>query len=228
VAGNWKAVMENNRECYHCGGHPELLKIFFQFFAHTEADVKPRQRAYYERYRRIQAEMVDIWEKNRLPWDLVELLEGRPTAFRLERLALDNHGESYTVDTRVASKRLLGRFQNPRLGALSLHTQPNSWNHFLSDHAVIFDILPITTETTLLRTKWLVHKDAVEGADYDLQNLTQVWRTTNGQDATFVRWQQLGVSSPAYEPGPFSPNENQVEKFLGWYIDRMAEGTPAN
>jgi glycine betaine monooxygenase A len=228
VAGNWKAVMENNRECYHCGGHPELLKIFFQFFAHSEADVKPRQRAYYERYRRIQAEMIDIWENNRLPWRLVELLDGRPTAFRLERLALDNHGESYTVDTRAASKRLLGRFQNPRLGALSLHTQPNSWNHFLSDHAVIFDILPLTTETTLLRTKWLVHKDAVEGIDYDLQNLTQVWRTTNGQDATFVGWQQLGVSSPAYEPGPFSPNENQVEKFLGWYIDRMAEATPAN
>ena len=60
-------AMENNRECYHCGGHPELLKIFFQFFAHTEADVKPRQRAYYERYRRIQAEMIDIWENNRLP-----------------------------------------------------------------------------------------------------------------------------------------------------------------
>ena len=94
VAGNWKAVMENNRECYHCNGHPELLKIFFQFFAHSEADVKPRQKAYYERYRRIQSEMIEIWEDSGLPWRLVEELDGRSTAFRLERLALDNHGES--------------------------------------------------------------------------------------------------------------------------------------
>ena len=90
------------------------------------------------------------------------------------------------------------------------------------------DILPISPETTLLRTKWLVHTDAVEGEDYEVEKLTQVWRTTNGQDATFVRWQQLGVASPAYEPGPFSPNENQVEKFLGWYIERMAEGARPN
>ena len=29
-----------------------------------------------------------------------------------------------------------------------------------------------TPDDTLLRTKWLVHKDAVEGEDYDLDNLT--------------------------------------------------------
>jgi Rieske 2Fe-2S family protein len=102
------------------------------------------------------------------------LLDDRVTAFRVERMALDNRGESYTLDTAIASKRLLADFTTPRLGALSLHTQPNSWNHFLSDHAVIFDILPISPEATLLRTKWLVHKDAVEGVDYDLENLTQV------------------------------------------------------
>jgi Rieske 2Fe-2S family protein len=75
--------------------------------------------------------------------------------------------------------------------------------------------------TTQLRTKWLVHKDAVEGKDYDLQTLTQVWRKTNDQDATFVGWNQSGVQNPAYEPGPYSPNENQVEKFIDWYIGRL-------
>jgi Rieske 2Fe-2S family protein len=221
MQGNWKLAMENNRECYHCSGHPELLKIFFQFFGHAEADVKPRQRAYYERYCRISGEMHDIWNALALPWKVVEQLEDRPTAFRLERMPLDNAGESYTADTRAASKRLLGTFPTPRLGVLSLHTQPNSWNHFLADHAVVFNLLPLTPMTTLLRTKWLVHKDAVEGRDYDLQTLTQVWRKTNDQDATFVGWNQSGVQNPAYEPGPYSPNENQVEKFIDWYIGRL-------
>jgi glycine betaine catabolism A len=137
-------------------------------------------------------------------------------------MALDNFGESYTLDTRAASKRLVGDFTVPRLGVLSLHTQPNSWNHFLSDHAMIFSVLPIAPEKTLVRTTWLVHKDAVEGKDYDLDNLTHVWRKTNEQDATFVSWTHAGIKSPAYEPGPYSPNENQVEKFLDWYIERMA------
>ena len=29
------------------------------------------------------------------------------------------------------------------------------------------------------------------------------------------------MRSPAYEPGPYSPNESQLEKFLDWYIDRL-------
>ena len=60
--------MENNRECYHCSGHPELLRTFFQFFAHAESDVRPRQKEYYQRYRRISGEMHDIWEAHGLPW----------------------------------------------------------------------------------------------------------------------------------------------------------------
>jgi Rieske 2Fe-2S family protein len=220
--GNWKSVMENNRECYHCSGHPELLRTFFQFFGHSESDVKPRQLAYYERYRRMQAELVATWDSLGLPWKAVELLDDRATAFRVERLALDNRGESYTLDTAVASKRLVGGFAVPRLGALSLHTQPNSWNHFLSDHAVIFSMWPIAPERTLVRTTWLVDKDAIEGRDYDLENLTHVWRKTNEQDARFVGSVQAGVRSPAYEPGPYSPNENQLERFLDWYIDRLS------
>jgi Rieske 2Fe-2S family protein len=201
----------------------KLLKIFFQFFGHAESDVKPRQRAYYERYCRISDEMHGIWNSLGLPWKLVEMLDDRATAFRLERMPLDNAGESYTLDTKAASKRLLGQFPTPRLGVLSLHTQPNSWNHFLADHAVVFNLLPLTPMTTLLRTKWLVHKDAEEGKDYDLKNLTKVWRTTNEQDATFVGWNQSGVQNPAYEPGPYSPNENQVEKFIDWYIGRLGD-----
>jgi glycine betaine catabolism A len=217
--GNWKVVMENNRECYHCSGHPELLRTFFQFFAHAESDVRPRQMEYYQRYCRISGEMHDIWERLGLPWKLVDELDHRPTPFRLERLPLDNEGQSYTLDTRIASQRLLGEFTTPRLGALSLHTQPNSWNHFLSDHAVISFILPLAPEKTLLRTKWLVHKEAVEGKDFDIKNLTQVWRKTNEQDATYVAWTQTGIRTEGYDPGLFTPNENQLEKFLSWYIE---------
>jgi Rieske 2Fe-2S family protein len=92
----------------------------------------------------------------------------------------------------------------------------------MSDHIVTFSVLPIDAEHTLLRTKWLVHKDAVEGRDYDVQKLTEVWHATNRQDGALVELSQRGMASPAFEPGPYSPyTEELVEKFSNWYIERL-------
>ncbi len=144
-----------------------------------------------------------------------------PTAFRTERLVLDGAGESMTPDTRVASRRLLGDLTEPRLGTLHFHTQPNAWYHFLSDHALTFAAIPLERGRTLVRSTWLVHADAVEGRDYDLDNLTKVWNATNAQDAAFVEETQRGVLSPAYEPGPIAANEYMVQLFHTWYDERL-------
>ena len=63
---------------------------------------------------------------------------------------------------------------------------------------------PIDPEHTLLRTTWLVHKDAVEGRDYDPKELSLVWRATNKQDGALVERTHQGTLSPARigEPAP--------------------------
>ena len=178
--------MENNRECYHCAGnHPELTVPLFEFgfgFAPDAADA--RKRAEAERYACLVTDRHAAWEATGLPSREIEHLADCATGYRVERLPLDGAGESHTRDTRIASRRLLGRLAEPELGALSVWTQPNSWQHFMSDHIVSFSVLPLSPERTLLRTKWLVHKDAVEGQDYDPANLTLVWDATNRQDAS--------------------------------------------
>jgi glycine betaine catabolism A len=117
----------------------------------------------------------------------------------------------------------LGNLSERSLGGLSFWTQPNSWHHFMSDHIVTFSVLPLSPDRTLLRTRWLVRKDAVEGVDYDLKTLTEVWNATNRQDGDLVAIAQAGAVSPAYEPGPYSPHtEGLVEKFCAWYIDRLS------
>ena len=63
----------------------------------------------------------------------------------------------------------------------------------LGDHAVTFRVLPIGPTQTQVTTKWLVHADAVEGVDYDLDELTNVWIATNDQDRRIVEENQLGV-----------------------------------
>ncbi|MBB4443453.1 phenylpropionate dioxygenase-like ring-hydroxylating dioxygenase large terminal subunit [Rhizobium leguminosarum] len=98
----------------------------------------------------------------------------------------------------------------------------NAWNHFMGDHAVTAMVIPLSANRTLVCTKWLVHKDAVEGIDYDLEKLTNVWVATTDQDAELVSRSQLGVEDPAYEPGPYSRfTEGQLDAFATWYVERM-------
>ena len=103
------------------------------------------------------------------------------------------------MDGKVASRKLLGNLTQRNLGGLSFWTQPNSWHHFMSDHIVTFSALPIDAEHTLVRSTWLVHKDAVEGVDYDIKRLSEVWRATNKQDSNLVERTQRGVKSDQYE-----------------------------
>jgi Rieske 2Fe-2S family protein len=221
--GNWKLVMENNRECTHCGGHPELSRSLFPTYGYRPEDISPRLRQAFDRYTRVHEEFTATCDRLSMRWEPIEQLDTRPTGFRIEREPLDQAGESFTLDGRRACARLLADFPTAQLGRLSMHVQPNAWFHFLSDHAVTFSVLPLSPGRTALRTTWLVHKDAVEGRDYELDRLTTVWRQTNEQDRTFIARVHQGVSDPAYQPGPYLPAEYQVDAFCSWYTGRLAE-----
>lgn len=219
--GNWKLTMENNRECYHCvANHPELTISLYEYgFGYQRSADNEEAMAAFEK---TVEERTMQWEAMNLPSAEIDHLADLVTGFRTQRLPLDRSGESQTMDAKVASKKLLGGFQQADLGGLSFWTQPNSWHHFMSDHIVSFSVIPLSAGETLVRTKWLVNKDAVEGVDYDVDNLTAVWRATNDQDRALVEYSQAGVASSAYEPGPYSPfTEGLVEKFCEWYIGRL-------
>lgn len=224
---NWKLVMENNRECYHCeGGHPELTCTFFPTYGYAEDQIPARLRPAHDRYLRAEADLELRCQERGLPTAAIEELDDRPSGFRVQREALDGAGESYTMDGTSASRRLLADFDTPRLGRLTLHTQPNAWFHFLADHAVTFSLVPLAPDRTLVRTTWLVHEDAQEGTDYDLDTMTHVWKQTNAQDSVFCARAQAGVTSPAYEPGPYAASEYQVDALVSWYIDRLKDQVP--
>ncbi|WP_405845871.1 aromatic ring-hydroxylating dioxygenase subunit alpha [Streptomyces sp. NBC_01518] len=219
--GNWKLTMENNRECYHCVGHPELQACYFPIYGYQEQDIPPALRPAYERFLLADGEARKTYESLGLPYAEIEELDTRPTGFRIQREPLDLAGESYTPDGTAACTRLLADFPTARLGRLSMHLQPNSWFHFMADHAITFSTIPLGPDRTLVRTTWLVHADAVEGIDYDLDTMTKVWQATNDQDAVLVARAHQGISSPAYQPGPYGPTEEQVEAFVNWYVTRL-------
>jgi Rieske 2Fe-2S family protein len=220
--GNWKLTMENNRECFHCGGHPELLRSLFHFIGDfTEESLSDEERVAYRRYEVARERALAAWKRAGVPWERIEHLHGRATAFRTERLVLEGEGESMTLDSKAACKRLLGAFKEAALGTLHFHVQPNAWFHFLGDHIITFSVIPMSRDRTWVRTTWLVHAGAEEGKDYEVGNLTRVWEATNAQDASFVTETQRGVTSPQYVPGPLGSAEFMVDYFHRWYVERM-------
>ncbi|MDI4636996.1 MULTISPECIES: aromatic ring-hydroxylating oxygenase subunit alpha [Halomonadaceae] len=213
-ACNWKLVIENNRECYHCNGaHPELLNSLQEF---DDTDDPRATQAYKDLVARKQAD----WEAQGVPYKLTRL--GRRN--RLTRTPLLNGVESMTMNGKRASKKLMGNLQSADLGSLRILHLPNSWNHFMGDHAVVFRVLPLGPQQTLVTTKWLVHKDAAEGIDYDPAEMRRVWDATNDQDRRLAEENQRGINSKSYEPGPYSETfEFGVIDFVDWYSERMLD-----
>jgi len=90
------------------------------------------------------------------------------------------------MNTKVASRRQLGDNTRRDLGDTHLWTH-NSWSHVMSDHAVISFLIPLAPDRTLVRTKWLVHEDALEGVDYALSDLIEVWRRSMRRTLALLR-----------------------------------------
>ncbi|MDZ5457493.1 aromatic ring-hydroxylating oxygenase subunit alpha [Azohydromonas lata] len=221
--GNWKLTMENNRECYHCvGSHPELCVTFFDLdFGFDPAAMSAEERARAEQHVADRIAREKRWEAEGFKSSHVERVIDCETNFRTQRLAINGGGESQTPDGKAACAKLMGSMTRKDLGDTHLWGH-NGWNHFMGDHVVSAMVIPLTADTTLVRTKWLVHKDAREGVDYDLNRLTDVWIATTDQDADLVARSQAGVQDPAYEPGVYSPHtEKQLDNFASWYVQRM-------
>lgn len=216
--GNWKLVWENNRECYHCGGnHPGLCRSFPEdpvITGGTASNVPAHIQAHYDRM-----------AAQNLP---AQFKIGPDFQYRVARMPLLPGAKSFTMDLKPAVSRHMGRVTDEDAGTLLKYHYPTTWNHFLPDHATLFRVTPLSPTETQVTTKWLVHKEAVEGRDYDVERLSEVWNATNSEDRRVVEDNQKGINSPAYQPGPYSPvHEASVMEFVEWYVrtlSRQASG----
>jgi Rieske 2Fe-2S family protein len=210
---NWKLVWENNRECYHCSGnHPELIRTFADDPTLTGVEGAAGNPRITEKWAR--------WESIGLPSRFQLAANGQ---FRTARMPLIDGAVSFTMDGRAAVERPLApSIAEADLGTMLLFHYPSTWNHILGDHAISFRMLPISPSETALTTKWLVHRDAVAGVDYDLARMTEVWLATNDADRRICQENQIGVASPAYDPAPYSAiHEGGVIQFVNWYCSHL-------
>jgi Rieske 2Fe-2S family protein len=202
---NWKLAMENARECYHCAAsHPELALTFptgvSANFDYGE-DAR-RQEAYNARMASVG---LGVGPAEEAWWQVI-------------RFPLSEGCQSMTMDGRTAVRRLMVEAGGGDIGSLRWAIEPNGFVHATADFLFMFNVMPLAPRKTLVTGKWLVHKDAVEGVDYDLTHLTELWNRTNQQDLALVENNQLGVESPGYTPGPYCADaEALTMRFTDWY-----------
>ncbi|OLC40346.1 MAG: (2Fe-2S)-binding protein [Gemmatimonadetes bacterium 13_1_40CM_3_65_8] len=76
------------------------------------------------------------------------------------------------------------------------------------DYAVFYTVWPVEPLRSRVICEWMVHPDAPAAAGYNIGDAEEFWDRTNRQDWHICEQSQLGISSRAYVPGPYSPRES--------------------
>jgi phenylpropionate dioxygenase-like ring-hydroxylating dioxygenase large terminal subunit len=217
IAANWKLAVENYMECYHCQpAHPE--------FAKRHVYARPAElREDLERAGRQRAEAlgvavrdVDRYGSTAAPGE--ESIAVMPSALF--------EGFSSATPDGKAGRRLMGAFRASDGNSTYFDIGPLSDFLAYPDHGVIYRFIPRSVNYTEMELIWLVDADAVEGEDYDLAQLTWLWRTTSLEDKKIVEMNQAGVNSRYFEPGPYSMQESFTDRFVEWYLSELSNATP--
>jgi Rieske 2Fe-2S family protein len=204
---NWKLVMENGRECYHCEAcHPEL-GISFPIGISPEFSAEDAVRMVSYR-QRMESHGLSVGPEDGSWWQIA-------------RFPLNEGVESMSLDGKAVVSKPLCPLERD-MGSLRFAIEPHNFCHALGDYTFVFSAYPTGPEETVVVGKWYVHKDAVEGVDYDLRRLVETWDATNRQDRDLAENNQRGVRGNGYIPGPYSPSaEALVIRFVDWYCDRV-------
>jgi len=226
IKANWKLVMENYRECYHCGpAHPEYTATMAHAAPESTGSALLAQKydqllkSWTERAKALGSMTEHSSEaKDRLyAWKPGE----RDLPVGCSRIPIKEGFLTQSPDGQPVAP-LMGDYRAYDGGLTSGRLDPVNFFTASCDHAVLPRFTPIDAVTTEVEMIWLVRADAVENVDYQLDRLTWLWQVTTDQDSKIVEDNQAGVNSRAYVPGPYAEVEGGPRRFTLSYLRRLA------
>jgi Rieske 2Fe-2S family protein len=182
VETNWKVLLENYLECYHCrGSHPELCNSM----------------------------SIDASYESTAGWTGEYFGGSMPMKPGIKTASMDGEwAELEEIPDNVGG----GFGIVPWLTRVICHV----------DHMLVQLMRPVGVSRTQWQTRWFVRDDAVEGVDYDLERLTEVWRATNREDIGLCEGTFRGVQSSRFVSGPLHPQrEAAIRSALDTYMSMM-------
>jgi phenylpropionate dioxygenase-like ring-hydroxylating dioxygenase large terminal subunit len=222
TTANWKLVVENFLECYHCKpAHATYCSVhsaekLLVFGAGPGSS---------------GGSLASKYEKELAEWQAIGAIKGYLTAMFSDdpesewfqtgcRLPI---GQGYSTEAVGGSPvaPLMGSFKEYDGAQTAIVLNPLSYIMASNDYAAVMRFTPRAPTTSDVEMIWLVKEGAVAGRDYDPKRLTQVWDVTLREDKIITENNQLGVLSSRYNPGPHSLHERRISDFLAWYNRRM-------
>jgi Rieske 2Fe-2S family protein len=85
---------------------------------------------------------------------------------------------------------------------------PNLMLSIHPDYVVYYTLWPEAAGKTRVVCEWMFHPDSFGQPDFNPEDAVEFWDTTNKQDWHITEMSFAGISSRAYEPGPYSPRES--------------------
>ena len=229
VPANWKLVVENFRECYHCKtAHPEYSEIndFVKTAHNCKGDeVDENSNSFFsnllngrEFTREFQKEYIrKMRDQDRLYGSDSWQIAAQPIQVWAQPI---NDGiKTMTKNGKPVSK-LLGKLKEYDGGETGVILSTFSYLYAFNDYVAILRFTPISVNETEIEITWLVHKDAV---DVNKNDLIWLWNITTIQDIQIIKNNQKGINSSKYKPGPYSHvKEISTWNFISWYLWRLS------
>ena len=215
IRSNWKLAVENYCECYHCVP------------AHREFAVGHGRARPEDKVEALKQEVLGRAAACGLSADLSsrawKKAENVGTHRYVDRYPLlKGHVSGSRNGKSVAP--LLGSVTGFDGGATEFQVGSISYGLVYCDYAVLYRFVPVSKDETDCEVIWLVRDSAVEGKDYDLQELIWMWDVTTRADKRIIEDNRRGVNSRFFAPGPFTPMEYYTQAFTEWYLDVMQAG----
>src|SRR5256886_1625118 len=193
VRANWKLMFENYSECYHCPGvHPMLSKVS----PYDSAENDLAEGPFLGGFMKIN------------PGKSLSM-SGNACALGIEHPPSPGYGAAGEQE-KESRQRVFYYSIFPNM-LLSMHPE----------YVMVHQLWPQSPERTLIVCDWFFHPDAFARKDFKPEDAIEFWDMTNKQDWHVCELSQQGISSRAYESGPYSSRESIPAAWDRYYLQQI-------
>ncbi len=219
TAANWKLVVENFFECYHCvPAHPEFCSMHPpEALLAVGAGPNSGPSEAVEKY----TPVLKAWEQRAAAMGRpIGNIDDDPSSSHLRMLMQRTMREGYQTETPdgTPASSLMGKRTDWDEGRMHLSFSPFSQIVADNDFAMLFLFTPRSTMMTDVEILWLVDGKA---ENVDVEKMTWGWDRTTRQDQTITEANQTGILSSRYVPGRYADEERGVINFQKWYLNQF-------
>ncbi len=130
-----------------------------------------------------------------------------------------NPGKSLTMSGNACAA-FVGKIENLQQ-VFYYSIFPNMLLSLHPEYVMVHQLWPQSPDRTLIVCDWFFHPEAFERQDFKPEDAIEFWDTTNRQDWHVCELSQQGISSRAYEPGPYSVRESIPAAWDEYYLRQM-------